>query len=233
MSDKKQHLVIGMGEIGKPVFNILSDCYEVSSYDQLANTSLREENSFDYVHICFGHKDTEVEDFKGWVADYKRRFLKDGGILIIHATVAVGVCEELGAVHSPIVGQHPYLEPYIRKAIKIFGGDGAQEVAELFRRAGLKVLVYSKASESELAKLLLTENYRVNIEFCQRAKRLSDKLGLEFNNVYTLPAILYNQVYKEMGHEEYLRPVLAPNMDKLGGHCVSQNEKLINLIEKC
>jgi len=175
---------------------------------------------------------------------YQKKFLKEGGLTVIHSTVAVGVCDDLRAVHSPVIGQHPNMEEYIRKATKIFGGKRAYEAAEYFRRIGLKVLIYDTARESELAKLYLTECYRLNIEFCHRVKRNCKRLGLNFHNVYTLPSRIYNEIYKEMGHEEYVRQVLEPMNWRVregrfdiieevenGGHCVDANSKLLKSAE--
>lgn len=224
-------LVIGMGEIGLPIYGLLSCGYNLFAYDKIDNNFEEASVPYDVIHICFGHKEDEREEFIQSVKDYQNRFLKSGGLTIIHSTTAIGVCDELGVVHSPIIGQHDDMENYIRNATKIFGGKRSQEAAEIFRRIGVKVLVYDKASESEAAKLFLTESYRVNIEFCQRVKRLCDKLGLEFNNIYTLPAQIYNQIYTQMGHSEYVRPILAPNLGNLGGHCIAPNSKLIEKSE--
>jgi len=224
-------LVIGMGEIGKSIFRILSKYYDTYSYDQSDSIFEGREGLTDVIHICFGHKENEIEEFKKWVRNYQKRFLKEDGLTIIHSTVAIGVCNDLDVVHSPIIGQHPYLYQYIKKATKIFAGKRAYEAAEYFRRIGMKVLIYENAKESEAAKLLLTENYRVNIEFCQRVKRLCDKYNLNFHNVYTLPAGIYNNIYKQMDHEEYIRPILHPIPGPFGGHCIAPNQKLISLSE--
>lgn len=225
-----RHIVAGyLGEVGSAIFNILKEYYDVEGTDQRVGVKLGKEYSV--LHITFGYKDNEVDNFKNWAREYQAKFLKEGGLTIVHSTTAVGVCDDLGVVHSPIVGSHYQMEEYIRKATKIFGGKRAMEAAEIFRRIGMKVLVYEKAAESELAKLLLTECYRVNIEFCQRAKRLSDKLGLNFNETYTLPSKIYNEIYTLMGHEEYVRQVLAPNTQEISGHCVVPNSKLIKLSE--
>ena len=174
----------------------------------------------------------EKKKYIGWVKEYQDKFLKKGGLTVIHATVEPGVSRTLEAVHSPVIGQHPLMEEYIRKIPKMFGGKRADEAGEHFRRAGLHVLIFDKAEETELAKLFLTEYYRMCIEFCQRVKRACDKQGLSFHNVYTLPNILYNQGYKEMGYPEDVRPILQPVMGKIGGHCLMPNKELIKPSEK-
>lgn len=231
MANDVKMLVIGLGEIGKPIFKILSEVYETQAFDQLDRGFSDPGNSFDVINICFGHKENEVEDFKKWVRDYQKEFLKEGGLTVIHSTVKPGMCKQLNAIHSPVIGQHPFMEEYIRKIPKMFAGKDADKVADYFRRAGLHVLVFDNAEETEWGKLFLTEYYRVCIEFCQRVKRVCDKNGLSFHNVYTLPNMVYNQGYKDMGYPEYVRPILQPIMGLIGGHCVIPNSKIIKTSE--
>ena len=105
-----------MGEIGKPIYELLAEFYETYRMDQdqqLAD-ALDQNMRFDVIHICFGHKENEVEDFKQWVENYQERFLKySDSLTIIHSTVAKGVSEQLRAVHSPVIGQHPKLKQFI------------------------------------------------------------------------------------------------------------------------
>jgi len=227
-------LVIGLGEIGEPIFNILRDVYpQTNSFDiEDEGRMPKSSEKYDIIHICFGYKVGEKEKYRGWVRSYQKKFLKNKGITVIHATVEPGMSDSLGAVHSPVVGQHPYMEEYIRTIPKMFGGKRAGEVAEHFRRAGLHVLLFDKAEETELGKLFLTEYYRLCIEFCQRVKKACDKNGLSFHNVYTLPNMIYNQGYEEMGYPEYVRPILQPIMGQIGGHCVVPNKELVKSSEK-
>jgi len=230
MSESK-HLIVGLGEIGKPIFKILSEVCDVESFDQLDRGFNNPSKSFDAIHICFGHKKDEVEDFKKWVRDYQKEFLKEGGLTIIHSTTAVGVSKALEAVHSPVRGMHPNMEEGIRTFVKFFGGERASEAAEYFRRAGLKIMLFDTSETTEAMKLFDTEYYHTVIKFCQRVKKYCDEHDLNFSDVYRLANITYNQGYIELGHSEYVRPVLEPIKGPIKGHCVVSNSKLIALSE--
>jgi len=214
------NLVIGMGQIGKPIYKILSAVHDTAAYDQLNNQFA--EQKYDVIHICFGHKPNEVEDFKGWVKEYQDRFLKKDGLTVIHSTVSIGVSRTLNAVHSPVRGQHPYLEEGIRTFVKFFGGNRADEAAEIFRRAGLRVHVFDDQETTELGKLSETTFYALMIEYVKELKRTCDKYNLSFTEVYTLPAMRYNDGWKKLG-EEYRMPILSPMMFAQQGHCTIPN----------
>jgi hypothetical protein len=44
---------------------------------------------------------------------------------------------------------------------------------------------------------------------------------------WTLWTSDYNRGYNKLGNIEYVRPNLNPNMNKIGGHCVLNNTKLL------
>ena len=147
---------------------------------------------------------------------------------IIHATVAVGVSLGLGAVHSPIRGMHPNLYEGVKTFVKFFGGARAGEASEHFRRAGVKVMIFDRSDTTEALKLFDTLYYGVCVEYAKEVKRHCDDKGLNFSDVYRLANISYNLGYKELGHEEFVRPVLEPIMGKIGGHCILPNARLLN-----
>lgn len=211
-------LVIGRGEVGRAIYSILSDVYDVQAIDKGESSN----DTFDILHICFPFSKTFIEDVKKYEKKYKPKYT------IVHSTVPVGTCAQTQAIHSPIRGLHPFLEEGIRTFVKFLGGERASEVADYFRRAGLRVCLFDRAETTEALKLYDTEYYRACIEFAHRVKRFCDKNGLNFHEVYTLPNQTYNEGYTKLGHPEYVRPVLQPIMTPIGGHCVEQNSKLIN-----
>jgi UDP-N-acetyl-D-mannosaminuronate dehydrogenase len=227
----KRHLVIGMGEIGRPLYNILSEHYNVHHFDQTDENVERVTGLFEIIHICFGHKPEEVDQYVQWIQDYKELFLAEDGLVIIHATVAVGVTTAIGAVHSPIRGQHKMMEKGIRTFTKFFGGARASEAADYFRTIGIKIMVFPDSRTTEAMKLFDTEYYHACIDFARRVKEYCDTQGLNYSEVYRLANETYNQGYIKLGYPEYVRPVLEPIDGPIGGHCVVPNSKLIKLSE--
>ena len=95
-----QQLVIGLGEVGTAISNILN-CDGIDAGDA---------NSQDYemLHICFPYSDAFVESVKAYKRIYKSEYV------VVHSTVPVGTCDAEGWVHSPVRGVHPNLEEGIR-----------------------------------------------------------------------------------------------------------------------
>lgn len=210
-------IIVGFGEVGKALYGVLKDFYLCEAVDGNVGTA----NSFDIMHICFPYSNKFIDYAKEYQAKYKPKYT------IIHSTVPVGTSRVLNALHSPIRGRHPYLEESLRVFVKFIGGEKSSEIADYFRRAGLKIQLCEKSETTELMKLLDTEYYRTCIEFTQKAKKLCDKNNVPFSEAYTLANLTYNEGYLKMGNSEYQRPVLQPIMTEIGGHCLLPNKKLL------
>lgn len=209
-------LVLGLGEIGtaiKAIFNC----------DGIGRDHTDRKYHYDILHICFPYS----EEFISEVKRYQKKFTPK--YTIIHSTVPLGVNRKLGSIASPCRGLHPNLESGIRTFPKLLAGKQASEIADYFRRVGLKVILYDKPEAAEAAKLFDTEYYRHCVEFALEVKQYCIKHKLNFSEVYTIPNQTYNQGYTELGHPEYVRPVLQPIMQKIGGHCLLPNQELLKV----
>src|SRR3990167_7096438 len=134
----------------------------------------------DIMQVCIPWSDSFVEVVKKYQEHFQPKYT------VIHSTVPVGTSRLLDAIHSPIRGVHPFLEDGIRTFPKFISGDGASDVADYFRRAGLKVILCDKQETTELGKLLDTEYFRACIEFTKKAKVLSYKYDVPFHEAFTL-----------------------------------------------
>ena len=225
---KPKMAIAGMGEVGRALYNILKDHYPIVTFDKEQNPVVdntyvpQAPEQIEVLNVCFPYSDTFVKDVKQYQEELKPKYT------VVHSTVPVGTSKKCNAIHSPIRGLHPNLESGIRTFVKFLGGHQASEVADYFRRAGLRVMLFDNPETTEASKLFDTEYYRACIEFAHRVKRYCDKNNLNFSDVYRLPNITYNEGYTELGHSEYVRPVLEPIMKPIGGHCVQQNSKLID-----
>lgn len=214
-----------MGEVGMALAEVLQQ-YRPDTYDPALFPFSDLASQYDIIHICFPYSPKFVQHVKEYQETFKPKYT------IIHATTPVGTSSKVGAIHSPIRGLHPHLTEGIETFVKFLGGEKASEVADYFRRAGLRVLLCDRADTTEAMKLFDTEYYRACIEFAQRVKAYCDKHGLNFHEVYTLANQTYNEGYTKLGHPEFVRPVLQPIMKPIGGHCVLPNKDLISLSEK-
>lgn len=212
-------IIVGAGEVGKALGTVLKD-YKPEFVDP-ARGLLSSSYSCDYLHICFPYSDDFIEQ----VEEYKDKYVPK--YLIVHSSVPVGTCQELDAIHSPIRGIHPNLESGIRTFVKFIGGEQASEVADYFRRAGLRVMLFDDSRTTEAMKLYDTEYYRECVNFALRVQKFCDENELNFHEVYTLANQTYNEGYTKLGHPEYVRPVLQAIRQPIGGHCLEPNHEII------
>lgn len=209
-------LIIGNGEIGKALYNCLKDYHEVYVRDKQAVAVY----GIEILHIAFPYSKDFLREVKKYQNKYKPKFT------IVHSTVPVGTCKKVNAVHSPVIGVHPYLAESIKTFTKFLGGEDASGVADYFRRANIKVYLTDKAETTELMKVLCTTKYGIDIEYVKDVKSQCKKYGVPFE-AWTLWTENYNKGYLNLGQEQFTRPNLVPIMTKTGGHCVLPNAKLI------
>lgn len=209
-----KHLIIGLGEVGSAIQKIFkADGLDIGVFPEQAQ--------YDYLHICIPYSENFVQTVQDYQTKYSPKYT------IVHSSVPVGTSRKVNALHSPIRGLHPNLYEGIMTFEKFIGGEQGSEVADEFRRAGLKVILCDTQEATELGKLLDTEYYRACIEFTLRARDLCDKHNVPFHETYTLFNQTYNEGYKKLGHSEYVRPVLQAIRKPIGGHCVVPNSKLL------
>lgn len=221
----RRTLIVGAGEVGTALAAVLKD-YDPDLYDpDMGRCDLTHE-TYDILNVTFPYSDK----FVGYVKEYQEKYKPKH--TVIHSTVPVGTSRQCGATHSPIRGLHPHLEGGIRTFTKFLGGPQASQIADYFRRAGLRVCLYDDQETTEALKLFDTEYYRACVEFALRVKTYCNAHNLNFHEVYTLANQSYNEGYSALGHPEFVRPVLQPIMKEIGGHCVLPNKELIKLSEK-
>ena len=232
---KERHLILGAGEVGQALYLVLSPYFDVSIRDKEGEL----EGQFDVLHIAY----PPIKNFDAVTKQYIKRYKPS--LVIVHSTVPVGTTRKLGAnaVHSPIRGMHskehhpgvvgsvmPVVEgnpEHFAKSLsyfpKYFGGAQAERAADYFRRAGITTQTFEKPETTELGKILDTTYYAWNVVFAKEVKEMCDALGLNFDEVYTVPNVHYNESYKKLGKGHVVRPVLKDIPGGIGGHCLIPN----------
>lgn len=212
----KTQIVIGLGEVGTAIRNIL-DCEGFDSKDPVEFA----QESYDVMHVCFPFN----KDFPSLLQAYEDKLKPD--LVIIHSTVPVGTSSMLAAVHSPVRGVHPELEEGIRTFVKFFGGERAWEAAELFKERGIQTFCTRSARDTEAMKLWDTTMYGWNILIQKAVKEYCFKNGLDFEVVYAYANDTYNDGYRKLGRWRFQKYVLEDFPGPIGGHCVKENWELL------
>lgn len=211
-------LVIGCGQVGSAIQKVLEcDGYDTNSGGLVPLA--------DVIHICFGYSDTFEEEVRLY------RQGTDAQLVVIHSTVPVGTSAALNAVHSPVRGKHPDLERSVRTFTKFFGGPKAEEAAAIFQEKGVKTICTPKSETTEAMKLFDTEQYHLNILMEKAIYAFCQEHSLDFDVVYTLANVTYNEGYYLLGMPWFSKYVLKHEDGPIGGHCVVPNSKLLSLLD--
>lgn len=212
-------MVVGLGEVGGAVQEVLA----CDGHDPFKGVMAKDLH-YDVIHICFPYNQSAY-DFSAEVEKYKKQFTSD--LVVVHSTVPVGTSSALGAVHSPIRGVHPHIAKSIRTFVKFFGGEMAEQAADIFREKGVKTYCTARSEETEAGKLWDTTQYGIFILLNKEIHLYCERYGLDYNVVYGMFNKTYNEGYSELGREEVMRPYLKYMPGQIGGHCVVQNAQIL------
>jgi UDP-N-acetyl-D-mannosaminuronate dehydrogenase len=222
VSDEKIVLVVGLGEVGKPLLAILSQYHHAIGID--ISPSAEQIERADVMHVCYPF---EVRDFVGETVRYVARYKP--ALTIINSTVAVGttrkVADYTGAdvVHSPVRGKHERMQEemhYYTKFIGALDATAAQKAARHFESSGFKTKVLSSPEATELGKLVETTYFGVMIAWAQEVERYCDRTGTDYNEVISL----YDEI-------DFFPPVrYFPGI--IGRHCVMPNIKILTEVDR-
>ena len=217
MRQEKTVVVVGLGEVGRPLLELLSEHYNAIGVDiTLPDGPI---GKVDVLHICYPF---EIKDFVGETARYIDLFKPT--LTIINSTVGVGttraVAERTGTAvaNSPVRGKHAHMLQEMRKYTKFVGGitlASGQLAAEHFAGAGLKTQILSTPEATELAKLTETTYFGVLIAWAQEIERYADQAGVSYEEIVSF--------YDEIAF--FPETKYFPGI--IGGHCVMPNIEIL------
>jgi UDP-N-acetyl-D-mannosaminuronate dehydrogenase len=231
---KERVLVVGLGEIGRTLFELLKEenifiVYGLDSdktkMDAVSQDKSKLPKEVDTMHVCLSCKSQEA--FTNAVAGYVKQFKPK--LAIINSTVPPGTTKKLQrscgclVAHSPARGVHKNLKHMkweMRRWTKYVGGadkKAAEAAKAHFEKMHLKVKTLKSCTETELAKLFET-TYRAWMIACfQEMHRISRTFEADFDDVVD---------FLEDTHRVRLdRPIMFPGL--IGGHCLIPNAELL------
>ena len=215
--------ILGYGEVGKAVGSLYKESPKIKDLADDVDF-----NNLDILHICIPFSDTFEKTVIETLRENKPKYC------IIHSTVSPNTTKNINnktenifkVCHSPVRGIHPNLLQGLLTFESYLGCDFDVEPLEKHLVSlGLKIKKVSSVT-SETAKLLDTTYYGLCIAWHGEVKKICDKLKINFEEVCTNYNKSYNDGYKKLGKENFVRPVLyAP--EKIGGHCVIPNTEIL------
>ena len=221
MTAPKTILVVGLGEVGRPLLDVISKHHPVAIGLDMTPPTVRIDHA-DVMHVCYPF---EIQDFIGTTVAYIKRF--NARLTVVNSTVGIGttraIAERTGAsvVHSPVRGKHARMRDELLHYTKFIGAldqASAKRAAEHFESMGLTTLVLSSPEATELAKLTETTYFGLIIAWAQEVERYCDQLGCEYAEVTSF----YEGI-------RFLPPVrYFPGV--VGGHCVMPNIEILSAL---
>jgi UDP-N-acetyl-D-mannosaminuronate dehydrogenase len=217
VSEQTKIVVVGLGEVGKPLLQLISEHHEVIGVD--VQPPLEPILNVDILHVCYPY---EIKDFVGETARYIELFKPR--LTIINSTVAIGttrsVAERTGAAvaHSPVRGKHARMLGELKSYAKFVGAMdpiSGQHASEHFQSLGLKTRVLSAPEATELAKLTETTYFGLMIAWAQEIERYCDRTHQSYEEI----AAFYEEI-KFFPSVKYFPGII-------GGHCVIPNIEIL------
>lgn len=215
-------LVIGMGEVGSALADILSMSCQVARKDvqKLGDKGGWVEN----MHVCFPYGDGFVDQVAAYIEGY------DPDLTIIHSTVQPGTTAlideatpEHPVAYSPVRGRHTEMVSDLlryRKFVSALNGETIDKACTVLGGRHFQIEVMRPCEALELAKLLETTYTGILVAWAQEMNRYCHVAGAELKDV--------SRFFAEIDYlpDHYFHP------GYIGGHCIISNLDLLDEIYK-
>jgi len=209
---KQTVIVVGLGEVGKALMEIVKSKHQTFGVDINLSASV---SRCDVMHICFPF---QSDKFVGQVVEYIHQYRP--ALSIINSTVAPGTTRSIAVesgtavVNSPVRGKHIRMQAELLHYAKFAGAldqQSGERAVEHFEGLGMKTKLLGSPEATEIAKLTETTYFGLMIAWAQEIERYCVKLGINYDEVVSF----YDEI-------KFFPPVkYFPGV--IGGHCVMPN----------
>lgn len=223
-------IILGMGEVGETLFDLLVDrkfdCIGIDLEDSKCKNYTENKiiENPQYLHVCLPG---ELEKFTDIVIEWINK-IKNIQVVVIHSTVKPGTTKSIQErssipiLFSPVRGVHRRFLDDIKKYTKFISFDNKEinsEIKKDLEKRFRKVEWMSTTKTAELAKILVdTTYYGWLINYAQITKMICEKENVDFDEMWKFA----DEIHENLGN----RPKMFPGI--IGGHCVIPN---LNLVE--
>ena len=228
----KKNVVSGLGEIGMPIYRIISKVEPTVGYD--LNQKLMNKKKFaqyknletSFLHICIPY----TKNFQKNIISLNKKFQPD--CIVIHSTISPYTTEllqkklKVPIIYSATRGIHKRMEKDINRYTKFFSiynwapnsKWAIKSFSSIMKKAGIKTKKMSSPLVLELAKIVVdTSYYGWLINYAQLSNIIAIKNKVNYDEMWSFS----DEIHKNLGN----RPKMFPGF--IGGHCVIPNLELI------
>ena len=229
----KKDVVVGLGEIGKPILKLLSKRNITVGFD--LNPDLMDQRKFEryknlqtsFLHITIPVKNKFIND----VLELYKKFQPE--CIVIHSTIRPGTTKKLQVklsipvIYSATRGVHKRMIYDLKRYTKFFvistnaprSKWASSRFVKLMKGCGIKTKKMSKPETLELAKIICDTSYLGwLVNYAQLSNRIAIGYGIDYDEMWSFS----DEIHKFLGN----RPKMYPGF--IGGHCVIPNLNLIN-----
>ena len=229
----KKDVVVGIGEIGKPILKLLSKDNIVVGFD--LNSDLMDERKFEryknlktsFLHIAI----PATGKFLNNVLKLCKKFQPE--CIVIHSTIKPGTTEEsqtklpIPVIYSATRGVHKRMIYDLKRYTKFFvisanaprGKWASTTYVKMMKQCGIKTKKMSKPETLELAKIICDTSYLGwLVNYAQLSNMIAIQHGVDYDEMWSFS----NEIQEFLGN----RPKMFPGI--IGGHCVIPNIDLID-----
>ena len=225
-------VVTGLGEIGKPIYQLISQKFPTEGYDINKKVLLKkkikkfENFSTRFIHICIPFS----KNFIIHVNSLYKKFNPES--IVIHSTVAPNTTKKIQKklsipiIYSPIRGVHKRMLHDLKRYTKFYSIEknaprrtwASNSYSKLMKSCGIKTLTMSNPVTLELAKIIVdTSYYGWLINYAQLSNLIAIQHKVNYDEMWSFS----DEIQKFLGN----RPKLYPGF--IGGHCVIPNLELM------
>ena len=229
----KKDIIVGLGEIGKPILKLLSKRNIVVGFD--LNLDLIDQIKFEnytnlktsFLHIAIPGTDNLIDN----VLKLYKKFQPE--CIVIHSTIRPGTTEKLQkkipipVIYSATRGVHKRMIYDLKRYTKFFvisasaprSKWASSRYVKVMKDCGIKTKKMSNPETLELAKIICDTSYLGwLVNYAQLSNMIAIQYGIDYDEMWSFS----DEIHRNLGN----RPKMYPGY--IGGHCVIPNLELIN-----
>ena len=226
-------MVVGLGEIGKPILQLISKATLAIGYDKYEKLMNKkqflkyEKLETNLLHICIPFSEKFIQN----VILLSKKFKPQG--IVIHSTISPNTTNKIQSLLSiPVIysatrGVHKRMLYDLKRYTKFYAVEANAPNAtwasliymKLMKKCGIKVKKMSNPLTLELAKIIVdTSYYGWLINYAQLSNMIAIENKVDYNEMWSFS----DEIHKFLGN----RPKMFPGY--IGGHCIIPNLDLIH-----
>ena len=229
----KKDVVVGIGEVGKPILKLLSKDNIAVGFD--LNPSLMNKRKFEkYQNLktSFLHIAIPISSkFESNLLQLYKKFKPE--CIVIHSTIGPGTIKQIQKkldvplIYSATRGVHKRMLKDLRRYTKFFAISknapkkqwAIKAYSKKMKNCGIKTKQMSKPETLELAKIICDTSYLGwLINYAQFSNMIAQQYNVNYDEMWSFS----DEIHKFLGN----RPKMYPGF--IGGHCVIPNLDLIH-----